>query len=492
MKPFMDEDFLLESDTARALYHDHAKHMPIFDYHCHLPPAQIADDSRFRNIGEAWLGGDHYKWRAMRTNGVAERFVTGDASWREKFDQWAATVPATIGNPLYHWTHLELRRYFGIEALLAPDTANEVWTRANEAIAEPGFSVRGLLSRMDVRYVGTTDDPIDDLRHHRVLADEAGGSTEPASGTAVAAPVVRPSFRPDKAYNLDDPTAWAAWIQRLAAATNTDRIATFAHLRDALTQRIDLFAAAGCSVSDHAVVLPPNVPYTEELLDRVMRDALGGNDIGAKDRAAFASAVLEHVGREYSARGWVFQLHIGALRNANSRMFAALGTDTGFDSIADGPIAAPLAGLLDRLDRENALPKTILYGLNPRDNELLATMIGNFQDGSVAGKVQHGSGWWFNDQKDGMIRHMTSLANLGLLSRFVGMLTDSRSFLSFPRHEYFRRILANLIGGWVEAGEAPDDIGLLGTMVRDICWYNAHDYFQIDDVPRDVEVPHHG
>ncbi len=448
--------------------------MPIYDFHCHLSPQDIAEDRHYENLGQVWLGGDHYKWRAMRTNGIGERYITGEASWKEKFDRWAATVPQTIGNPLYHWTHLELRRYFGITELLSPATADSIWKRANEQITRPDFSVRSLLTRMDVRYVGTTDDPTDSLKHHAALAQ---------SGFPV---VVRPSFRPDKAYNLADPAAYQQWIGKLATAAGIDDIGTFDHLRQALLQRIEYFAAAGCVVSDHALTLPVNRDYTESALDATLAKVLGGTPATDDEAAAFTTAVLEFLAGEYSRRGWVFQLHIGALRNNNSRMYQALGADIGFDSMADGPIAAPLAGLLDRIDRGAGLPRTILYGLNPRDNELLATMAGNFQDGSVPGKVQHGSGWWFNDQKDGMLRQMTSLANLGLLSRFVGMLTDSRSFLSFPRHEYFRRVLCDLIGGWVERGEAPHDMQLLGSMVENICWYNAHDYFAISDVPRAV------
>jgi len=474
MKPFMDADFLLNSETARELYHEYAKGMPIFDYHCHLPPREIAEDQRFENLGQIWLAGDHYKWRAMRSNGIEERCITGDASWEEKFRKWAETVPRTIGNPLYHWTHLELQRYFGIETVLGPDTADEIWSEANGQIAAPDFSVRNLLTRMNVRYVGTTDDPVDDLRYHKALA----GSDFPV--------VVRPSFRPDKAYALSDPAAFKEWIGTLATAANMESIETFEHLREALRRRITYFAEAGCTVSDHALVLPVNTDYTEGLLNGVLASVLRGGVPTKADTDAFTTAVLEFVAREYAERGWVFQLHIGALRNNNTRMYRALGPDSGFDSIVDGPIAKNLAGFLDRLDRDNALPRTILYGLNPGDNELFATMLGNFQDGTIPGKIQHGSGWWFNDQKDGMIRQMVSLANLGLLSRFVGMLTDSRSFLSFPRHEYFRRILSDLIGGWVEAGEAPRDMKLLGGIVQDICWYNAHDYFGIDAVPGDV------
>lgn len=474
MKQFMNDDFLLNSETARELYHNHAKKMPIFDFHCHLPPREIAEDQRFENLGQIWLAGDHYKWRAMRTAGIDERFITGDSTWREKFDAWAKTVPATIGNPLYHWTHLELQRYFDIAEPLGPDTASAIWDRANTHVAEDNFSVRNLLTRMDVRYVGTTDDPTDDLTHHKAIA----GSGFPVT--------VRPSFRPDKAYAIHDPAAFTEWIGSLAATANMDRIETFEELREALRRRITYFTEAGCRVSDHALVLPVNADYTEGLLNGILTSVLRGGKPSPEDVEAFTTAVLEFVAREYAERGWVFQLHIGALRNNNSRMYEKLGPDSGFDSIVDGPIAEKLAGFLDRLDRDGALPKTVLYGLNPRDNELLATMLGNFQDGTIPGKIQHGSGWWFNDQKDGMIRQMTSLANLSLLSRFIGMLTDSRSFLSFPRHEYFRRILSELVGGWVENGEAPRDMKLLGEMVENICWYNAHDYFAIEDVPREV------
>lgn len=474
MQPFLDDDFLLRSRFARILYHDHAAKMPIFDYHCHLPPDQIAEDLRFDDLAEIWLAGDHYKWRAMRTNGVPERFITGEAPWEEKFERWAATVPALIGNPLYHWTHLELRRYFGISELLSPDTAQNIRTGANSLLTGPGFSVRALITGMNVRYIGTTDDPVDDLRHHAALAE----SPFPV--------VVRPTFRPDKAWALADPAAYRQWLQKLAHAAGMEEIRTFQELREALLNRLDYFERHGCRVSDHALTFPVNASWTEGLLNGVLASALSGSEPTPEDREAYTTAVLDFLGREYARRGWVMQLHIGAMRNNNTSMFRRIGPDTGFDSILDGPVASQLSGFLDRLDRDEALPRTILYGLNPADNEVLATMIGNFQDGSVPGKLQHGSGWWFNDQKEGMIQQMTSLANLSLLSRFVGMLTDSRSFLSFPRHEYFRRILANLVGQWVESGEAPADEKLLGGMIRDICWYNAHDYFGIDAVDREV------
>jgi glucuronate isomerase len=470
MKQFLDQDFLLRNETARRLYHDYAAKKPIFDYHCHLSPQMIAEDYRFRDIQDAWLAGDHYKWRAMRTNGVAERFVTGDASPREKFQKWAETVPYTIGNPLYHWTHLELRHPFGItDTLLSGKTADEVWQRTGALLAEPGFSCRGLLARSNVRYVGTTDDPADDLAHHRTIA--ADGSLDVT---------VLPSFRPDKAYALHMPEEYPSYIQRLARAAGRDRIGSFAELMEVLTERIAFFGENGCRVSDHALTLPVYREADGATLDRIFAAGLAGKSVSAEDQAAFATAVLRELGKEYARRGWVFQLHFGAMRNNNSRMFRAIGPDTGFDSMADGETARPLAQLLDSMDVTGELPKTILYGLNPRDNELIATMIGNFQDGSVPGKIQFGSGWWFNDQKDGMERQMIALANMGLLRRFVGMLTDSRSFLSFPRHEYFRRTLCNLVGTWVEDGEAPNDINLLGSMVGEICWDNAVEYFGID------------
>lgn len=470
MKPFMDDNFLLQTRTAERLYHEHAAHMPIFDYHCHLSPRMIAEDHRFSDIAEAWLAGDHYKWRAMRTNGVAEAYVTGDAPPREKFQKWAETVPYTIGNPLYHWTHLELKKPFGIEGILLDgESAEEIWERTNTLLAKPEFSARGLLKQAKVRYVGTTDDPADDLAHHKAIAEDGSFDV-----------TVLPSFRPDKSYAVDKPAEYPGYLEKLAAASGRDRIGSFKELVAVLMERIDYFAQRGCKVSDHALTLPLFREAGSEELERIFRDASAGREVSGEDHAAFATALLRELGREYARRGWVFQLHIGALRNNNSRMYEALGPDTGFDSMADGIMAAPLAKLLDSIDRTEELPKTIIYVLNPRDNELMATMIGNFQDGSVPGKMQFGSGWWFNDQKEGMEWQMSALANMGLLRRFVGMLTDSRSFLSFPRHEYFRRTLCNLLGNWVEQGEAPNDMQLLGSMVEDICWRNAVEYFGID------------
>lgn len=507
MKTFLDRDFLLNSDAARELYHEHAAHLPIFDYHSHLSPEAIATDARFENIATAWLARDPAKWRAMRANGVPERFITGDAGWREKFDRWAVIVPAMIGNPVYHWTHLELRRYFGIHRLLSPQTAEEIWNYTNEMLQDPAYSVRGLLNRMDVRYLATTDDPADDLRFHEVLARErreSAGEVRPSepgrstggahgaadrsatSGTPPFRTVVHPSFRPDRAYDLRDTRAWRDWVGRLARAADMDRIDTFEHLRRALSRRIDAFAALGCRIGDHSLAAPVNTDYTEGLLNGVIAYANRNGVITQEDAAAFTTAVLEHLAREYAARGWVMQLRIGALRGISSRGHAAVGADAGYDAINDEPIARFLAGFLDRLDRDDALPRTILHGRNPADSAQLEAIAGSFQDGSVRGKVQHASAWWFNDHQQGIMQQLTSVAYRGSLGRFVGMTSDARSFLSFPRHEYFRRVLADLIGGWVERGEAPDDMNHLGKLVRDVCWFNAYDLFGVSELPREI------
>ncbi len=468
MSAFLTEDFLLDTEFARRLYHDYAVDQPIFDFHCHLPPEQIAENYRFKNLYDIWLKGDHYKWRAMRTNGVAERFCTGDAGDWEKFEAWAQTVPHTIGNPLYHWTHLELRRPFGItDTLLSPSTARQVWDRGNALLAEDRFTARGIMQQMNVKMVGTTDDPIDDLRHHKAVAEDSSFSIK-----------VLPSWRPDKAFNIEA-EGFADYIKRLEAAADTS-ISSFSDLREALSKRLDHFAAHGCKVSDHALDVVMYGEADDATLDRILTSRLSGT-IPAPDAVAqFKTAVLVFLGSEYNRRGWVQQYHIGALRNNNSRMLKLLGPDTGFDSTNDQPIAQPLSRLLDAQAKNYALPKTILYCLNPSDNETIGTMIGNFQGEGMPGKMQFGSGWWFNDQKDGMQRQMTQLANLGLLSRFVGMLTDSRSFLSYTRHEYFRRILCRMIGHWVQDGEAPADIQLLGDMVKNICFDNAKSYFAIE------------
>ncbi|ACY83283.1 glucuronate isomerase [Edwardsiella piscicida] len=468
MSPFLTEDFLLDTEFARRLYHDYAAEQPIFDYHCHLPPEQIAENYRFKNLYDIWLKGDHYKWRAMRTNGVAERFCTGEASDREKFQAWAETVPHTIGNPLYHWTHLELRRPFGItDTLLSAATAEDIWTRCNRMLAEDSFTARGIMGQMNVKMVGTTDDPIDDLRHHRTIAADSSFTTK-----------VLPSWRPDKAFNIDA-ALFSDYIAKLGAVADVD-ITRFADLCQALKVRMDYFAAHGCKVSDHALDVVVYGEADDATLDGILARRLSGGTPSETEVAQFKTAVLLFLGREYQQRGWVQQYHIGALRNNNTPMFARLGADIGFDSINDAPVAQPLSRLLDAQSRNGGLAKTILYCLNPRDNEVLGTMIGNFQGEGMPGKMQFGSGWWFNDQKDGMQRQMTQLAQLGLLSRFVGMLTDSRSFLSYTRHEYFRRILCQMIGRWVAQGEAPADIALLGSMVKNICFDNAKSYFAIE------------
>jgi len=468
MSQFLTEDFLLDSEFARRLYHEYAVDQPIYDFHCHLPPEQIAGDYRFKNLYDIWLKGDHYKWRAMRTNGVAERFCTGDAGDWEKFEAWAQTVPHTIGNPLFHWTHLELRRPFGItDKLLSPATARDIWNRGNEMLTQDNFSARGIMKQMNVKLAGTTDDPIDSLVHHKAIADDAGFNIK-----------VLPSWRPDKAFNIEA-VGFNDYMKLLETASDT-AITGFSQLCDALKKRLDHFAAHGCKVSDHALDVVVYGEADEHTLDGILARRLDGTLPSPQEIAQFRTAVLIFLGSEYTRRGWTQQYHIGALRSNNSRMLAQLGPDTGFDSINDQPVAMALSRLLDAQAKNNTLPKTIIYCLNPSDNEIIGTMIGNFQGEGMPGKMQFGPGWWFNDQKDGMERQMLQLASLGLLSRFVGMQTDSRSFLSYTRHEYFRRILCRMLGHWVESGEAPADINLLGDMVKNICFDNAKSYFAIE------------
>ena len=467
MKKFMDEDFVLQTDTAKELYHEYAAKMPIYDYHCHLPPQEIAGDKCYDNIGEVWLGGDHYKWRAMRTNGVDERFCTGDASWREKFQKWAETVPHTIRNPLYHWTHLELQRYFGIDTLLSPATADEIYEECTTKLRTPEFSSRNLMRRMNVKLVCTTDDPIDSLEFHQQVA---------ADGFEVK---VLPTFRPDKAANLSDPSAYQSYIGKLAEISGTE-ICDFDSLVEAVDKRHAYFHAQGCRLSDHGIEYVPALDATVAELDSIFKKVMAGEKVSQTEADAFLFAFLKEAGRMNHTRGWTQQYHVGVFRNNNNRLFKALGPDTGFDSIADFRQGPGLLKLFDGLDTSNQLAKSILYNINPCDNELMATMIGCYQDGSYPGKMQFGSGWWFLDQKDGMEKQMNALSSLGLLSRFVGMLTDSRSFLSYPRHEYFRRILCNLLGNDVEKGEIPADMDLLGSMVENVCYNNAVEYFGID------------
>jgi glucuronate isomerase len=466
MKPFMDEKFLLTNLTAVELYEKYAKDMPIYDYHCHLNPREIAENKRYRNITEIWLGGDHYKWRALRTMGVDERYITGTASDYEKFRKWAETMPYCVGNPLYHWTHLELKRFFGIDKLLAAETADQIWDRCNELLQKEDYTARGLIKRSNVKALCTTDDPTDTLEYHQALANDASFGVK-----------VYPAWRPDKAFNIEKP-GFGEWIAKLGQVTAI-AINTFEDLTQALRKRLEFFHSMGCRLSDHATdpVLYEEGTAAEASL--VLQKGLHGENLTEHEVGLFKTQVLLFLGREYARLGWVMQLHLGTIRNNSQRMMRLLGPDAGFDAIADYTYGVALSRFMDRLDSTDELPKTILYCLNPRDNEMLATLAGCFQGGGIAGKIQFGSGWWFNDQKDGMIRQMVALANLGLLPLFVGMLTDSRSFLSYTRHEYFRRILCNLIGEWVESGEVPNNMQLLGTIVQNICYRNAEKYFGI-------------
>lgn len=464
MKPFLDENFLLTNKTAVRLYHEFARDMPIIDYHNHLPPQEMADDKTFDNITGIWLNGDHYKWRAMRINGIPEEFITGAASDRDKFRKWAETVPYTMRNPLYHWTHLELQRYFGIREVLNAGNADRIYDQTAALLQTPDFRVRRLLERMDVRVLCTTDDPVDSLEHHqRIHAD----------GWRIK---VLPAFRPDKAMNVDDPVVFNAYLSLLEKAADTS-ISTFDQYLDALRRRHDYFVQNGCKVSDHGMEHIYAEDYTDAEIRNIFDKIRAGHALTVSDNRKFKSAMLITFAEWDWERGFVQQYHLGALRNNNTRMLRKLGPDTGWDSIGDFEQGRSLVKFLDRLDGQDKLAKTILYNLNPADNELMATMIGNYNDGSSVGKVQWGSGWWFLDQKDGMIRQMNALSNMGLISRFVGMLTDSRSFLSFPRHEYFRRILCNIFGEEVENGELPDDIAWIGSMMQDICYRNVRDYF---------------
>lgn len=466
MKNFMTEDFLLTTETAKRLYHEYAAEQPIYDYHCHLSPQEIAENRRFSDLGEIWLEGDHYKWRAMRAAGIEERLVTGDASFKEKYHAWSKTVPQCIGNPIYHWTHLELRRPFGVtDVLFSPKTADAIWDQCNDMLQQPEFSARGIMQQMNVKMVGTTDDPADNLEHHKFIANDSSFDI-----------AVTPSWRPDRAFKVDH-VGFKDYLNKLGKAADKN-IERFSDLIDALAQRLEVFDAHGCRSADHGIEIMrfANEPSETEL-DAILSKRINEQPLTELEIAQFSSAVQVWLGKQYAKRGWVMQLHIGARRNNSSRMFKLVGGDSGFDSMDDGAFAEPLSGFLDALDQTDELPKTILYCLNPIHNEMLATMAGNFQGGGIAGKVQFGSGWWFNDQLDGMQRQLTSVAQMGLLSQFVGMLTDSRSFLSYTRHEYFRRLLCEMIGGWVERGEAPADMVLLGKMVEDICSENAKKYF---------------
>lgn len=464
MKKFLDENFLLETKTAQELYHEFAKKMPIIDYHNHLPPDQIANDINFKNLTQVWLYGDHYKWRAMRTNGVHESFCTGDKSDWEKFEKWAATVPYTLRNPLYHWTHLELQHYYNIDKILSPETAKEIYEEASAKLQTPEYSVRGLLRKANVKLLCTTDDPVDSLEHHKKIKED---------GCDIK---VLPAFRPDKAMNVDDVAGFNAYVNKVEAVANVS-VGSYSDYLTALKKRHDFFVEMGSCVSDHGLEQIYAEDYTDAEIKNIFNKIRGGAALTLEENLKFKSAMLVEFAKWDAERGWVQQYHLGALRNNNSRMMRTLGPDTGWDSIGDFSQGRALAKFLDRLDTTDQLAKTILYNLNPADNELMATMIGNFNDGSVAGKIQYGSGWWFLDQKDGMIKQMNALSNMGLLSKFVGMLTDSRSFMSYPRHEYFRRILCNMFGNEIENGEVPNDIAWVGKIIEDICFKNANQYF---------------
>ena len=465
-KEFIHKNFFLDTKTASKLYHTYAEPLPIIDYHCHIPPKEVAQNRQFENMTQIWLAGDHYKWRAMRTCGVKEQFITGNASDWEKFEMWARTVPKTIRNPLYHWTYLELKRPFGIsDKLLNEKTAKSIWEKCNAKLATPGFTSQGIAKRMNVKVICTTDDPIDSLEYHEAYAKKGNGFT-----------MMLPAFRPDKAMAVENVDVFLSYLQKLETVSGIE-IKDFDSLIVAIRARHDFFHSRGCRVSDHGIETAYAEDYTDSEIRFIFKKLQKGKSPDAVETLKFKSAMMYEFGVMDYEKGWVQQLHLGALRNNNSRMMRVCGPDTGFDSIGDFEIARPLAKFLNKLDTENKLAKTILYNLNPRDNELMATMIGNFQDGSIAGKLQYGSGWWFLDQRDGMQKQIEALSNLGMLSQFIGMLTDSRSFLSYPRHEYFRRLLCNILGGEIEQGLIPNDMKLIGGMVQDICYNNAKKYF---------------
>ncbi len=465
--PFIHDDFLLQTTTAKRLFHEYAASEPILDYHCHLPPDDIASNRQFNNLFDIWLEGDHYKWRAMRTAGACERYCTGDGEPYDKFLAWARTVPQTLRNPLYHWTHLELKRYFDIDQLLDEQSAPAIWEQANEQLAGDDFTVHGILRKFDVRAVCTTDDPTDNLSPHRAIAESDLRAR------------VYPTFRPDKALAVDQPEQFNAWLDRLTKASDID-IVSLSDLTDALRQRHDAFHAVGCRLSDHGLEQCYADFCSDESAAAIFDQARRGKSATSEQHRQFATHMMLFFGHLNAEKSWTMQLHLGPLRNNNSRLFRELGPDIGCDSIGDRPQAASLSAYLDRLDQERALPKTILYNINPADNYVFASMIGNFQSSEAAGKIQWGSGWWFLDQWEAMEWQMNALSNLGLLSRFIGMLTDSRSFMSYPRHEYFRRCLCDLLGTDVERGAIPDEDELLGPMIRNICYGNARDYLGLE------------
>lgn len=467
MQGFIHDDFLLTTEPARRLYHEHAERMPIFDYHCHLSPAEIYENKQFSDIGEAWLAGDHYKWRVLRANAVPEEYVTGNASYRDKFDRFAAIMPCLIGNPIYHWSHLELKRFFGIDELLSSQTADSVWERANSKLKSPDGVARSLISESNVRALCTTDDPVDDLRYHRLLAEDNSFTTK-----------VLPTFRPEKALDILS-AGYPAYLQKLGAASGI-YVRTLDDVKQALAARVEYFASCGCRLSDHSFGAPDFTVWDEGAAEEAMSKALAGEQLLDYEVAAYQSAIMDFLGGLYADKGFAMQLHIGAIRNLNTQRFRSIGVDIGCDSIGDTIPAASLAALLDRMAVRGKLPRTILYTLNAADNDKLIAAAGCFQDESTAGKIQFGSAWWFNDHFDGMTAQLKSLANIGVLSRFVGMLTDSRSFLSYPRHEYFRRVLCELVGGWIASGMAPADYDGIGKIIEDICFNNIWQYIGLE------------
>ncbi len=477
MKSFIHEDFLLQSDTARRLYHEHAASLPIVDYHNHLPPGETLADSNYANITDVWLKGDHYKWRAMRTAGIPEQMITGkDVPDRDKFLAWAKTVPQTLKNPLYHWTHLELKRYFDIDEQLNEDTAPKIWEKTNEMLQLPEFSPRSLLGKMNVHVICSTDDAVDTLEEHRKLAGEDFNDF-----------VMFPTFRPDNAMKIEDPASFVKYVKKLESVSGIS-ITGFSTFLEALKQRHDHFDKMGCRASDHGIEEPYSADYLQDDLERIFSDVLTGKKPDPNDDLKFKSALMHEFAVMDFEKGWAFQMHIGALRSNNTRMFRQLGPDTGFDSIGDAQIAKPLVRFLDRLEQNNQLPRTILYNLNSSDNEVLASLIGTFMGDGIPGKIQHGPGWWFHDQKEGMEAQLQTLSNISLLSQFIGMVTDSRSFLSFPRHEYFRRILCNMLGSDAELGIIPDDDSMLGNLIEKLCYSNAIRYFSYSRLPMAANI----
>ena len=467
MKQFMDDNFLLQTEAAQQLYHNYAENMPILDYHCHINPQEIYEDRQFENITQVWLGGDHYKWRFMRSCGVDEKYITGDASDKEKFLKWAEVLGKAIGNPLFHWSHLELKKYFGYNGVLNKKTAEEVWELCNKKLAEPSMTVRNIIKQSNVTLICTTDDPVDSLEWHKKLAEDKSFDVQ-----------VLPAWRPDKAMNIEKVT-YLDYMAQLEVAAGM-KIAAFADLKKALCNRMDFFASMGCNVSDHALEYVMYAPATDDEIEAIFAKRLAGNGVSREEELKFKTAFMIFVGNEYARRDWVMQLHYGCKRDNNTPMFDRLGPDTGYDCINNYAPSSEMADYLNALNQNGNLPKTIIYSLNPNDNQAIGTILGCFQDSTAVAKIQQGSAWWFNDHKVGMQDQMTSLANLGNLSGFVGMLTDSRSFLSYTRHDYFRRILCNLIGGWVDNGEFPADYDTLEEIVKGICYNNAVAYFGFD------------